>query len=122
MLTGILDVEESVENIKKVVDRKLRTQLVHSGILSHVNYCNSLYASLPHTQTNKLQKLINASVRFIFNITGKQRLEHITPFSQQLHFLPMNFRIKFKICLMTYKCINNRSPTYLQELISKVII
>ena len=74
---------------KKVTDKNLRTQLVHSGILSKINYCNSLYALLPNVQTKKLQKLINAAVRFILNITGRNRFEHITPHLQSLHFLPI---------------------------------
>ena len=103
----------------KVTNISLRTQLVHSGILSKIDYCNSLYASLPNIQIKKLQKLINSSARFIFNIKGKARFQHITPKLQQLHFLPMEYRIKFKICLMVYKTINNiNAPLYLQQLIN----
>ena len=114
---------------KKVTDRSLRTQLIHSGILSKVDYCNSLYTSLPKTQTKKLQKLINSAVRFIFNIkirynsrTDVYEHEHITPYLRQLHFLPIQYRAQFKLCLLTYKSIHNinnsnNSPLYLQELI-----
>ena len=104
---------------KKVTDQDLRTQLVHSGILSRINYCNSLYTFIPGTQTKKLQKLMNASARFIFNIKGKERFEHITPRLRQLHFLPVNYRSDFKLCLMVYKCLNDgNSPTYLTELVN----
>ena len=102
---------------KKVVDKDLRTQLVHSGVLSKVNYCNSLYNSLPATQTRKLQKLINSATRFIFNIRGKQRYQHITPYLQQLHFLPVEYRSDFKVCLMVFKCFKENTPAYLKELI-----
>ena len=102
---------------KKVTDKTLRTQLIHSSILSRINYCNSLYTSLPKFQTKKIQKLINASTRFIFNITGTNRFQHITPFLKQVHFLPIEFRIEFKICLIIYKCLYGNSPTYLTELI-----
>ena len=102
---------------KRLTDRNIRIQLVHSGILSKVDYCNSLYVFLPKTQTKHLQKLINSSVRFIFHITGKDRMEHITPRLQELHFLPIEYRVKFKICLMVYKSLNNKSPIYIQELI-----
>ena len=104
---------------KKVVDKSLRTQLVHSSILSRVNYCNALYTFLLKTQTKKLQKLINSSARFIFNITGPKRFEHITPYLKQLHFLPIDYRIEFKICLLIYKCLyNDNAPLYLTELIN----
>ena len=35
-----------------------------------------------------------------------------------LHWLPVKFRIDFKIVLLTYKAINGLAPFYLQELIS----
>ena len=95
---------------KKLTDKDLKTQLVHSGILSRVNYCSSMYKFLPYTQLKKLQKLINSATRFIFHITGKNRRNHITPYLQQLHFLPISYRIDFKICLIIYKCIHTNSP------------
>ena len=104
---------------KKVIDKALRTQLVHASVLSRINYCNALYTFLPKTQTRKLQKLINSSARFIFNITGRKRFEHITPYLKQLHFLPIDYRIEFKICLLIYKCLyTDNAPTYLTELIN----
>ena len=87
--------------------------------LSRINYCNALYTFLPKTQLSKLQKLINSSARFIFNITGHNRFNHITPYLKQLHFLPVNYRIEFKICLIIYKCLyTDNAPTYLTELIN----
>ena len=106
---------------KKVNDIGLKTQLVHSSILSRINYCSSLYTFLPKKQTKKLQKLINAATRFIFNIKGKDRFNHITPWLKQLHFLPMEFRTQYKICLLVYKCLNNdknNSAQYLTDLIN----
>lgn len=103
---------------KKLTDRNLRIQLVHSAILSKVDYCNSLYTFLPKISTKKLQKVINSSVRFIFNITGLDRRKHITPRLQELHFLPVEYRVNFKICLMVYKSLNFRSPLYIQELVN----
>ena len=35
----------------------------------------------------------------------------------KLHFLPVDYRIKFKISLLVFKCINNIAPDYLATLI-----
>ena len=34
-----------------------------------------------------------------------------------LHWLPVKFRIEFKILLLTYKALNDRAPSYLKDLI-----
>ena len=40
----------------KVTDVDLRTQLIHSCILSKLNFCSSLYVSLPKKELNKLDR------------------------------------------------------------------
>ncbi len=39
------------------------------------------------------------------------------PYLKLLHFLPVRFRIKFKISLLVFKCINTLAPGYLKDLI-----
>ena len=34
-----------------------------------------------------------------------------------LHWLPVSFRIEFKIMLITYKVLHDRAPIYIQELL-----
>ena len=42
----------------------------------------------------------------------------ISPYLKKLHFLPVQYRIQFKIRLLVYKCINNLAPAYLKSLIN----
>ena len=35
----------------------------------------------------------------------------------KLHWLPLNYRIHFKILLLVYKCLNGLAPIYLSELL-----
>ena len=50
-----------------------------------------------------------------------KRRDHITPYLRKLHWLPVQQRIHFKICVLTYKCTHNNAPPYLQELINPYI-
>uniref|UniRef100_A0A8C6L0J4 Myosin XVI n=1 Tax=Nothobranchius furzeri TaxID=105023 RepID=A0A8C6L0J4_NOTFU len=47
----------------------------------------------------------------------KQRREHMTPVLESLHWLPVCFRINFKVLLMVFKCLNGLGPSYLSELL-----
>ena len=72
---------------------------------------------MPQKQVKKLQRLLNASIRFVFGI--RSRKVSTTPFLKKAHILPINLRIKYKTCLMVFKCINGLAPAYLSELIHK---
>ncbi len=48
-----------------------------------------------------------------------QEYDHITPLLIELHLLPVEKRIVFKILLLTFKCLHSLSPSYLSDLIVK---
>lgn len=43
---------------------------------------------------------------------------HVTPLLQQLHWLPIEQRIKYKILLLVFKCLHNKAPVYLSSLLT----
>ena len=97
--------------------QELKIQLVHAGVLSVIDYCNAVYGGLTEADLQKLQKLQNSAVRFIFGLRGKACHQSISPYLKQLHFLPVRFRIKYKISLLTFKCLNNMAPKYLSDML-----
>ena len=102
----------------KVTDINLRTQLITSCIIPRIDYCNSLYSRLPKKQIKKLQRLLNASVRFIFRIRRFDRIS-ISNHAKKCHFLPVQQRIDFKLCVFVFKCLNDLAPLYLQDLVQR---
>ena len=52
-------------------------------------------------------------------VTRTRKYEHITPVLIGLHWLPISYRITFKILLLTYKALNNLAPSYLSDLLSQ---
>ena len=87
-------------------------------VLSILDLGNASYGGLTAYQLNKLQKVQNSAVRFIFGLFGKKRWQHISPYLKQLHFLPVFYRIRYKIALLVFKSLNNISPLYVSEMIT----
>ena len=109
-----------LNNFWKTADKltyDLKLQLVASYILPLIDYCNITFTAASKLFVNKLQKLLNSAIRFIFNLTGKRYRFPITPYMKKLHILPVHYRIKYKISLTVYKCLHDLAPAYLQELI-----
>ena len=60
------------------------------------------------------QRLQNTAARLI---KGAKKNDHIIPILEELHWLPIRYRIQFKILLLVYKCLHGLAPQYLIELI-----
>ena len=104
--------------IGKHLSYELKVQLVHSSVLFFIDYCNAAYGSLTEANIRKLQKAQNDAVRFVFGIYDfKAKRQSVTPLLKKLHFLPVRYRIKYKISLLTFKCLNNLAPQYLSSLL-----
>ena len=94
--------------------RKLICSLIHS----RVDYCNSFFAGLPAQSIDRLQSIINASARLACALN---KYDHITPaLRDRLHWLPMQQRITYKLCLLTFKEIQGMGPPYIVELCKRV--
>ncbi len=91
-------------------------KLVHAFMTSRLDYCNALLGGCPASSINKLQIVQNAAARVL---TRSRKYDHITPILQSLHWLPIKFRISYKILLLAYKALNDLAPAYLTNLLSR---
>lgn len=89
-------------------------KLIHSFVSSRLDYCNALFTCINRQSISRLQTVQNSAARLL---TRTKRGEHITPVLAKLHWLPVSFRIDFKILLITYKALHNLGPDYIIDLL-----
>ena len=106
----------NIGRIRPYLNEKSTKTLVHSFITSRIDINNCLFLGLPDTLLHKLQLLQNAAARLIMRLPKHC---HITDTLQELHWLPVAQRIKFKTVLMVYKALNNLAPEYLTQLLER---
>ena len=104
-----------ISKVRQFLDLNSTKSLIQNLVISRLDYCNSLLVNLPKRLIQKLQRVQNHSARVIFR---KSRRTRTTPLLKELHWLPLIYRIKFKILLITFKCLNGLAPCYLSSLIS----
>ncbi|CAB4013671.1 Hypothetical predicted protein, partial [Paramuricea clavata] len=112
---AILNIK-SIGRIRKYLSKEDLKRLVNALVISRLDYANSILYGLPKYELDKLQRVQNAAARLI---TGKKKSDHITPVLKELHWLPIKYRINFKIILLVYKSLHNLAPDYLQKIIEE---
>ena len=103
-----------IGQIRQYLNRKSIETLVHSLIMSHVDNCNVLLYGLPKKDIYRVQRIQNTAARLI---SGARSRDSISPILHDLHWLPVEKRVMFKILIMCFKALNNLSPSYITDLI-----
>lgn len=103
-----------IGHIRKYLTTDATKSLVNSLVTSRLDYCNALLNGVPKTILGRLQTLQNTAARII---TRTSRYEHINPVLKELHWIPVYHRVEFKVLMLTYKALNDQSPSYIKEML-----
>ena len=83
-----------------------------SVIGSRMDYCNSILYKITKANITKLQRVQNTLARVVLQ---NPRVTHADDLLAQLHWLPVSYRIEYKIALITYKALKFGQPRYLAD-------
>ena len=89
--------------------------LANDFVSSHLDYWYSLLSGIAETDLTKLQRVLNRLARVV---TKSPPFTRSVPLLRSLHWLPVKYRVHFKICLLTYKALHEEQPVYLCSLIA----
>ena len=105
---------QRISSIRNYLTIESAKQLAHSFVLPHLDYCNAILYGLPARHIKKLQRIQNWIAKVVLR---RNRHESSLTALYDLHWLPISFRIQFKILTMVFKCIIGTAPEYLISLI-----
>ena len=88
-------------------------KIIHAFIFSRLDYCKSLLSGIKQKSLSHLQLIQNAAARLL---TGFNRRHQIIPVLASFHWLPVHFRIDFKILLITFKA--RLAPSYITDMLT----
>ena len=95
---------------RKSTTFKLRKHLVQALLFPLVDYCSLVLTNISSEQELKLERGINAGIRYVYGI---RRFEHITPYRRKLGWLTVSARRKYFSCNFCFKLFKSRQPNYL---------
>ena len=81
-------------------------------------YRRYLLAGAPRYQLDRLQSVLNTAARLLVGAKKHDRIRHVL--RDRLHWLPVQQRVQFKLCLLTFKALHGLAPTYLADLCQPV--
>ena len=71
---------------------------------------------MPDKDIARLQRVQNCLARVV---TKAPRFSLSVPILKRLHWLPVKFRIHFKICTVTFRTLTENQPAYLADLVNR---
>jgi len=89
-------------------------QLVHTFVISRLDYCNSILASLPKGLISQLQRVQNSAARLVLGLHPR---DHIKPALFELHWLPVHMKIQYKLCLLMHSVSVQCCPRYIIDVV-----
>ena len=101
-----------LSKIRKLLTLNTAKQLTCARVLSRLDYGNALLAGAAKEQIFRLQKVQNSAARMILR---KKRRDHAKPLLAELHWLPVEQRIQYKLGTLAYRHFEGSLPPYLSE-------
>ena len=101
-----------LSRVRRYLSFKASKMLASALVSSRLDYCNSLLASCTGKDLRRLQILQNILCRVVCRLPWRAR---VSSSMKSLHWLPIRFRINFKISVIVYKTLQSGEPKYLKN-------
>ena len=104
-----------LRRFRRYMSLSVAKTIVTALVGSRLDYCNSLLHNIAIKDITKLQHVQNYLARVV---TRSPRFSRSVPLLKSLHWLPVRYRIIFKICTITYQALSSKQPAYLHSMLT----
>jgi len=105
---------QQLQQIRRYVEADVTHSLVHAFVTSHLDYCNGFLTGCDaYILFRHLQRVQNTAACLVLNVPYSSRSLLLL---RELHWLPIESRIKFKLCVLMYQVSHGAALCYLREL------
>ena len=100
----------ALRHIRPSLNQETAANIGRSVVSSRLDYCNSLMYGISRANMKKLQWVQNALIRVICSLEPRNS---VSGARRDLHWLPIEQRIIFKIAVLTFNCRRRSAPSYI---------
>jgi len=104
-----------LRRIRRYISLSVAKTIATALVSSRLDYCNSLLYNIAGKDITKLQRVQNCLARVV---TRSPRFSRSVPLLKSLHWLPVRYRIIFKICTIAYQALSFKQPAYLHSMLT----
>ena len=104
----------NLSRIKRYIPEESCELVLQLFVTTRLDYSNGLLYGIPKSAVAILPSVENSAARIVTKTAPR---EHITPVLKELHWLPVDRRIEYKMLLHAYKALNGLAPEYLGNMV-----
>src|SRR5208282_373792 len=105
----------ALKHIRPALTEDMAKSVACALVGSRLDYADSVLYGAPANNIARLQRVQNALARVVLRSPSVSTTLNL----QQLHWLPVQWRIRFKVATITYKAQVSSAPHYLTSLIRR---
>ena len=104
-----------LRRIRRFLSLSVAKTIATALVSSRLDYGNSLLYNTANKDIAKLQRVQNCLARVV---TRSPRFSRSVPLLKSLHWLPVHYRIIFKMCTIAYQALSSTQPAYLNSMLT----
>ena len=109
-----------IAKIRKCLNTAACKTLVHSLVTLRIDYGNAVLYGISDSLLHRLDMVQRSAARVVLRIRHGDR-QSMTAALKQLHWLPVKWRVEYKLLVLVFRALHDQTPAYLASLITPYV-